>query len=522
MQAEIELELRKRKQSGETVEYTQFQVKYFDDPVGFANDCIDWSKIKPKPGDPVAGLAPYQAEAMGKLPIEKRVSVRGPHGLGKTGFAALVVWWFVLTRDGKDWKLPTTASAWRQLTKYLWPEIHKWSRYIRWDRVGRAPIDNRFELETQSIKLTTGEAFAVASNNAALVEGAHADHILYLFDEAKEIPPETWDAAEGAFSTGDCMWLAISTPGEPNGRFYDLHRRAPGYEDWWVRHVTMEEAVRAGRMSQAWVTQREKQWGKQSAVYQNRVLGEFASSSSDGVISLSWVERSNLRWQIMNDLVEAGQASWGELDRLGVDVGRGGDPTAMARRHGRYISRIDHSDVADLMAVEGMMVGVVRGHPGCTAVVDVIGIGAGVFDRSQEEEPAVAARIAAFVASARTDRKDASGELGFSNLRSLGWWTLRELFMNDEIDVPPDDLLIGDLTAPHWRQMSGGKIQIEEKDKIKERLGRSTNDGDAVMQAFVDVVDMTSLESLDAYGKGEITVEMKKEMEVLENYGKGM
>jgi hypothetical protein len=47
--------------------------------------------------------------------------------------------------------------------------------------------------------------------------------------------------------------------------------------------------------------------------------------------------------------------------------------------------------------------------------------------------------------------------------------------------------LTGDLTAPHWRVMSGGKILIESKDEIRKRLGRSTDDGDAVVQAYYEV-----------------------------------
>ena len=50
--------------------------------------------------------------------------------------------------------------------------------------------------------------------------------------------------------------------------------------------------------------------------------------------------------------------------------------------------------------------------------------------------------------------------------------------------LPVDDLLIGDLTAPHWRVTSGGKIQIESKEEIAKRLHRPTDAGDAVVQAF--------------------------------------
>jgi hypothetical protein len=78
-------------------------------------------------------------------------------------------------------------------------------------------------------------------------------------------------------------------------------------------------------------------------------------------------------------------------------------------------------------------------------------------------------------------------ELGFVNKRSAARWNLRELLdpaNNEDIALPPDDLLTGDLTAPHWRVMSGGKIQIESKDDIYKRIGRSTDDGDAVVMAF--------------------------------------
>jgi hypothetical protein len=95
----------------------------------------------------------------------------------------------------------------------------------------------------------------------------------------------------------------------------------------------------------------------------------------------------------------------------------------------------------------------------------------------------------AFNAAEGTDRKDRSGELGFTNLRGGGWWNLRELLdpaFAPILALPPDDRLTGDLTAPHWRVMSGGRIQVESKDDIRKRIGRSTDDGDAVVQATWD------------------------------------
>ena len=61
-------------------------------------------------------------------------------------------------------------------------------------------LDERTELLALKMRLRHGEAFAAASDKPELIEGAHADSVLYIFDESKSIIPQTFDAAEGAFS----------------------------------------------------------------------------------------------------------------------------------------------------------------------------------------------------------------------------------------------------------------------------------------------------------------------------------
>jgi hypothetical protein len=452
--------------------YEIFKKSYRDDPVAFIHDCIKWREGE----QPTA----YQDEIMSRLVSEPRVSVRAPHGVGKTAVVAWAVHWFALTNDGDiDWKIPVTASAWRQLSHFAMPEVHKWSRALVWDKIGRAPYDTRIELTKLTLSLKTGEMFALASDNPALLEGAHASRLLYIFDESKEIPVGTWDSAEGAFSAGDCKWLSVSTPGEPNGRFYDIQSRTPGTEDWFVRHITLEEAIGSGRISQKWANDRLLQWGEQSAVYQNRVLGEFASSEESGVIPLSWVEKAVERWEAWRD---AGSVL-PEFTCVGADIARSGeDRTVLALRFENILTELRKHSREDTMETTGRIVGILQKYGGYAAV-DVIGIGAGVVDRLRE----LKYNVFAFNASEHTDMLDATGELMFANVRSAAWWNMRELLdpvNGHEIALPPDDLLIGDLTSVHWQVQSGGKIIIEPKDDIKERIGRSTDDGDAVVQAF--------------------------------------
>ena len=441
---------------------------HWSDPVAWLHD-----RVRFRDGE---GPTAYQEETLTQTVSTGRGSARGPHGLGKTAIAAWLILWFADTRSraGADWKVVTTAGSWSQLRNFLWPEVHKWQRLttgLDW-REGA-------ELLQMSIKLPSGQAFGVASNRPELIEGAHADQLLYIYDEAKAIPPETFDASEGAFSGAtegrQAIAWAGSTPGPPVGRFADIHHRKAGLEDWWTKHVTLEDAIAAGRISRAWADQRKEQWGETSAIYRQRVLGEFAAEDADTVIPLAWLEAAQERWAEADD--------WGTFTCVGVDVARfGEDKTVLALRAEHAITEIRERSKADTAETTGHVKGVLEAYGGY-AMVDVIGLGAGVVDMLREG----GYDVRAFNAATRSGLTDRSGELGFVNRRAAAWWHLRELLdpaTEARISIPDDDILTGDLLAPTWRTTSAGRIVIEGKDQIRKRIGRSTDRADAVVQAF--------------------------------------
>lgn len=434
-----------------------------------------------------------------------------------SAMSAITVLWFSTTREaaGVDWKVVTTASAWRALTVYLWPEIHKWARRIRWDVLGREPFSELSELLTLNLKLHHGAASPVASNRAELIEGAHADSLLYLIDEAKVVPNATWDAIEGAFSGGrpdglpEAFALAVSTPGPPTGRFYDIHRRAPGLEDWHTRHVTLQEAIAAGRISPQWAQQRARQWGKDSALYANRVLGEFRAADEDSVIPLAWVEAAVERWQAWD---AAGRPPVGGRRILSVDVARSGsDSTILAHRHGPLIASLEAYDQQDTMQttarVQAALTAAGSGA-GAVPVVDSIGVGGGVVDRLRE----LGVPVLAYTGSAGTKQRTRDREWGFVNVRSAAYWRLRELLdpaFGAELMLPPDDLLVSDLTTPTWDGTTGipPKIRVERKEDVVARLGRSPDRGDTVAMAYwAESLAATAIRSpLTATGRSSAT-----------------
>lgn len=439
---------------------------------------------------PAVTLDSYQAEVVDALAERKKVSARGPRGLGKTALAALVIIWFACTREaqGKDWKIVTTSGSWYQLRNYLWPEVHKWVRKIDWAEVGVVQWRDGEQLLKTEIQLVNGAATATSPDKPDMIEGAHAESVMVLFDESKIISTEVFDAVEGIFSNvgnsagAEGFALAVSTPGPPIGRFYDIHKRKKGLEDWYVRRVTLAECIEAGRITQEAADRLKELWGEDSAKYRNHVLGEFAADDELSLIPLSWVEQSMEAWQQASD---EGFDYGTSAVRYGVDVARhGSDSTVIARRRGRIILPIETEAFTDNVSELGDQVaGEMRQSNLVTsACVDADGMGAGTADRMRTllgDD-----RVTVFHGNGHDEWTDVSGELRAFNNRSAAWYNLYEWLnpaRHDRLLLPPSDELIGDLTAPQLVADASGKIKLESKVQTKKRLGRSPDVGDAVV-----------------------------------------
>lgn len=418
--------------------------------------------------------APYQERILRDFVTYRRVAVRAPHGAGKSTTAAMIVAW-ALYAFNEDTKIPITASAWRQLTKALMPEIKK--------QMQRAQLAPKPQMLEQSIKTPNAEAFLMASDNPYSLEGIHASNVVLIMDESKAIPDVFFDALEGALSAGNTYALMLSTPGTPSGRFYDVFARRPGLHDWHPIHVTIDEAIAAGRINPEWVTARKQQWGENSTVYKNRVLGEFDDSGEDSVIPLNWIERANERWHACNGKGEATAfVTWGCDPAY-----KGEDKTALARLVGNVVEYLKTFEKQEPMQTVGRLAAEVKADT--PIAVDIIGIGAGIYSRLRElKYKALGVNVSEKALwSNGKPITDKSGKQEFVNLRCALWWLLREA-LDPEGDVllalPPDDELTGDLTAPTWWYRSDGKIQVESKDDMRERLGRSPDRADAVALAY--------------------------------------
>ncbi|MBS0323590.1 MAG: terminase [Proteobacteria bacterium] len=216
--------------------------------------------------------------------------------------------------------------------------------------------------------------------------------------------------------------------------------------------------------------------------------GDFQAGMEDDpwqVIPTAWVEAAQARWVRPAKLLA--------MDSLGVDVARGGrDSTIIARRHGMWFDEplaYAGSQTPDGPSVAGLVIA--AGRDQAPVHIDVIGVGSSPYDfLHQASQQVLGINVAE--SAMGTDR---SGRLRFKNLRSELWWRMREALdptNNTGIVLPPSKQLLADLCAPTW-ELAGSLIQVESRDAIVKRIGRSPDYGSAYILALIDTPKRSQL-----------------------------
>lgn len=382
-----------------------------------------------------------------------------------TAEASWAVLWFFHTRPLS--KVITTATAWRQVKKQLWPEIHRWHKQADLHKIGCNPEEiEMLHLMMKHTEYPGWFATGEASDEGVKMEGFHAPHLMYVIDEAKAVPDETYESIEGALTNaeGEVKVLAISTPPPQRaGYFWEIFsKKRIGWETF---HTSCLDSP---RVSREWIEARKQEWGEDSPIYQTRVLGEFAESSEDLLIDLKYadraIENSLERTKIPNVIV-------------GVDVARfGSDKTVLVAREEGKVLNIEVYAKQDTMATTGKVVEMLRKYETKAVNVDVIGIGAGVVDRLSEM---------GYNVNGVNVADKASNSERFKNKRAEMFWGLRQRFIDGDIDIPDNDELAGQLSNIKYDYNSRGQIVIESKADMKKRGLSSPDMADALALAFL-------------------------------------
>jgi hypothetical protein len=424
-----------------------YEIAYRDDPVSWASDILGVS------------LWSMQRDILESVFTNRKIVVRSCNSAGKTFVAAVAVLAFLYLRYPS--KVITTAPTWYQVQDLLWSEINALFKQRLQDRVPGRVLTTKLDIEDDWF------AVGLSPKEAVNFQGYHQENVLVVFDEAPGVRQDVVDGAETLEASGDVHLLKIGNPIEQSGHFYNDFRDPTFVKFHIPYHKTpnftgekVPDKVSRGLITPEWVDDKRQRWGEDSPMFISKCEADFPAAGSNQVISLSLCEQAAKREV----------AAEGDI-YLSVDVARGGgDLTVFTRRRGAVILDQETQNTRDTMQIVGR-IGVLHNRDRYRNInIDVIGVGAGVYDRGRElGYPVVAINSA----------ESAIDEKLYANKRTEMWFNFGEWLEYGKI--PNDADLIADLTAPQYKYTSKGQYQLEKKEDTKKRLGGSPDRGDSAV-----------------------------------------
>lgn len=451
---------------------------YYDDPVSWAYWAFDWGHGELAGID---GLDPWQEEelrALGEaikdrafngvdpvVPIRSAVS--SGHGIGKSALVAILILFIMSTRPHA--KGTVTANTGDQLRTKTWGELAKWKN--------RCIVGHWFELNSGKGSLSLYhpaynetwrvDAVTCREENSEAFAGQHNMNStsFYIFDEASAVPDVIWEVAEGGLTDGEPMFFAFGNPtrntGEFKKKFSDSRWRTKQVDSRTVRWT-----------NKALLNEWAEVHGEDSDFFRVRVRGVFPRASDLQYFPTDVVSAARKR------PVPLGLR--GEPLVCGLDYARGGsDKCVIQFRRGRDARTFDRYEIPaeksrDSMKVAAMIATVLDRHRPDICFGDVGSMGGPINDRLRQLGYNVV--DVGFGHRAEEDSKFADRTSEMSS-RLLEW-------MQSGGALPDVEELEEDLTNREFTFDSKDRLLMESKRHMKQRIGRSPDDMDAMLLTF--------------------------------------
>ena len=438
--------------------------------------------------------------------------VKASHAVGKTFTAAVAEsWWFDCWSQHIGY---ITAPTWEQSFGLTFKQL----KSLRRSKSLPGVILERIIRDVD--KLREGDHY-VRALNAEKGEGFQGEHsapILIVIEEGVGVPKYIWDAIGGLMTNPLCRVFAIGNPTDEATEFglaaestlyhtmsisalnhpniqAELRGEDPPFPDavrllWlyemfekecevtealtedafeFVSLPQMKNALegRSADLNEKWIYM-------PTAYFQGRVLGEFPTQADQQVIPKGW-----LRFQPKHE------PQTEDKFEIGCDIARfGDDRTTVITRRGPCALDARELRKMDNLEVETALRDAVRSVVGeekqnVHIKIDVTGgLGSGPYDHLRAE----GYRISPVNSSSR-----AHNEEQYKNKRSELWFDMRDRAKEKRLDLSRlrkdvRERLERELSAPKYK--APGQKVVEDKAKMKERLGYSPDLADGLNLAF--------------------------------------
>lgn len=427
------------------------------------------------------GITPdaWQDEVLKALPGNQRVCLCASKGPGKSGLLAMIGLWYLSTRPHP--KCVATSISADNLRDNLWSEFAKWmmrskflSHTFKWSA---ERIFAKEHPETWWISARAWSKTADKGQQADTLAGIHADHVLFLIDEAGGVPDSVAVTAEAGLANAsqehgrEAKLIIAGNPTQLSG---PLYRATTTERDlWWVKNISgdPDDPNRAPRVSPEWAREQIRKFGRDNPWVLVNVFGRFPPAQSNALIALH------------DALAALKRSAAGDMRGvpkiLGVDVARfGDDESVLALRQGQVLFEPKRFRNLSLMELVSKVTYSIEEHRPDAVFIDQTGMGAGVVDRLRELKYSVIG-------------VDFGGSAGrperYVNKRCEMWGLMGEWVKSASIPSSCEELA-RQMAEPTYTFTPKGQLWLESKKDLKARGKDSPDIADAVALTFAQPV----------------------------------
>ena len=355
----------------------------------------------------------------------------------------------------------------REIQDSIKDSVHK----LLADRIAYYNLSDYKIMETQIINKITGTTFifkGLQEHNAENIKSLEGVDIVWL-EEAQKISKKSWDILDPTIrKSGSEIWISMNRE-EENDPVWQAVGQNPDERTLVVKVNYVDNPFCPEEMKYlALKCQKEN-----PEDYEHIWLGAPNSQGNHKLIA----------YNVVREAAQTELLSSSSPLIIGIDVARfGDDNTVFCFRRGRLCLDFKSFSHLDNVAVANQATYYIRQYKPARIFIDAGGVGGGVVDILHDRGFKKIVRAVMFGEKALLDER-------YHNRRAEMWDELRQwLCSRPPVKIPDNENLCSELCAVNKKYDSRGRLQLEEKDEIKKRIGRSPDMADALALTFAEPV----------------------------------
>lgn len=359
-----------------------------------------------------------------------------------------------------------------QAKMIAWEYLKYYSSVIPKRKVNESEL--YIELPSIYANRSGARIYIIGADHPDALRGGYFDGA--ILDEYAQIKKELWDEVLRLMLADRGGWAVIIGTPKGQNQFYETYQRAINDPAWFSCLYTVADSgiIPPDELE-------DMQRNMTPMAIRQELYCDFSASASDVVIPIDLVSAAAKR-----ELTEADVA--GAPIIIGMDIARfGDDSTVLTVRKGLHCYKPAVYRGLDTMQAADVLINAINTYKPDAVFVDVGAMGAAVIDRARQLHYNVTE--VNFAGSPQNTEK-------YANLRAEMYFKVRA-WLEGGGALPNEPTLKSELSVVEYSFARNGKIILEPKAKIKEKIGKSPDLADSLALTFALPVHVPS--KWDAY-----------------------